>query len=111
VGGLSQAKLITIGATRDKSHCGAVGEPVRGSSMASELAFATLPGFAYPTDHGIELVQETLDHFVDIDQFDRSGAFVRIPCGPGIGVEVDNTMLDNLAIRRLTKLDRASQSA
>jgi hypothetical protein len=70
--------------------------------MASELALATLPGFAYPTDHGIELVQETLDHFVDIDQFDRSAAFVRVPCEPGMGVEVDDAMLENLAIGRLT---------
>ena len=68
--------------------------------MASELALATLPGFQYPTDHGIELVQETLDHFVDIDQFSRSGAFVRVPVEPGIGVTVDDAMLDKLTVRR-----------
>ena len=70
--------------------------------MASELVLATLLGFSFPTDHGIELVQETLDHFVDIEQFGRSGAFVRVPSEPGIGVEIDDTMLDNLAVRRLT---------
>ncbi|MEO2013945.1 MAG: hypothetical protein ABGZ53_06190 [Fuerstiella sp.] len=74
--------------------------------MASELALATLPGFAYPTDHGTELVQETLDHFVDIEQFGRSGAFVRVPCGLGIGVEVDNKILEKLAIRRLALKSR-----
>lgn len=77
--------------------------------MARDLALVTLPGFMHPTDHGIELVQETLDHFVDIDQFDRSGAFVRVPCGPGIGVEVDDAMLDSLAIRRLTLKSPSSQ--
>lgn len=101
VGGLSQAKRI-----HDWCHtrqvplwCGR--RTGSGISMASELALATLPGFAYPTDHGIELVQETLDHFVDIEQFNRSSAFVRVPCGPGIGVEVDDRMLDQLTIRRL----------
>ncbi len=102
VGGLSQAKLIHdwCHARQVPLWCGR--RTGSGISMASELALATLSGFAYPTDHGIELVQETLDHFVDIDQFDRSAAFVRVPCRPGMGVEVDNTLLDNLAIRRLT---------
>ena len=100
VGGLSQAKRI-----HDWCHsrqvplwCGR--RTGSGISMASELALATLPGFQYPTDHGIELVQETLDHFVDIDQFSRSGAFVRVPVEPGIGVTVDDAMLDKLTVRR-----------
>ena len=76
--------------------------------MASELALATLPGFAYPTDHGIELVQETLDHFVDIEQFGRSGAFLRVPYGPGIGVEIGNKMPEEPAIRRLKLNSRSS---
>ena len=71
-----------------------------GISMASELALATLPGFAFPTDHGIELVQETLDHFVDLSQFPREGSLVTVPTGPGLGVEVDDELLDRLAIRR-----------
>ncbi len=102
VGGLSQAKLIHdwCHARQVPLWCGR--RTGSGISMASELALATLPGFSFPTDHGIELVQETLDHFVDIEQFGRSGAFVRIPTGPGIGVEIDDTMLDNLAVRRLT---------
>lgn len=102
VGGLSQAKLIHdwCHARQVPLWCGR--RTGSGISMASELALATLSGFAYPTDHGIELVQETLDHFVDIDQFDRSAAFVRVPCEPGMGVEVDDAMLENLAIGRLT---------
>ncbi len=70
--------------------------------MASKLARSILPGFLYPTDHGIELVQETLDHFVVIEQFNRSRDPVRVPSGSWIGIEVDDMMLDNLAIRRLT---------
>jgi len=42
-----------------------------------------------------------LGYFVDIEQFGRSGAFVRVSCGPGIGVEIDNEMLERLSIRRL----------
>ncbi|WP_166831666.1 o-succinylbenzoate synthase [Thalassoroseus pseudoceratinae] len=101
VGGLSQAKRI-----HDWCHARQI--PVwcgrrtgSGISMASELALATLPGFRHPADHGIELVQETLDHFVDITQFHRAGAEVRVPVEPGIGVLVDDAMLDRLSLRRL----------
>ncbi|MCH9655597.1 MAG: o-succinylbenzoate synthase [Planctomycetes bacterium] len=101
VGGLSKAKLI-----HDWCHerriplwCGR--RTGSGISMASELALATLPGFKYPTDHGIELIQETMDHFVPINQFELSDAYARIPTGPGIGVDVDDKMLNELTIRRL----------
>ncbi|QDT31922.1 o-succinylbenzoate synthase [Thalassoglobus polymorphus] len=101
VGGLSQAKLIHdwCHAKQIPLWCGR--RTGSGISMASELALATLPGFKFPTDHGIELIQETMDHFVPIDQFELSDAFARIPTGPGIGVEVDDTMLDELAVRRM----------
>ncbi len=100
VGGLTQSKAI-------HDFCHARGIPLwcgrrtgAGISIASELALATLPGFTYPSDHGIDFVQENLDHFVDPAQFHRHGDRLRVPTAPGIGVEVDEPLLERLSLRR-----------
>jgi o-succinylbenzoate synthase len=67
-----------------------------GISLASELAIASLPGFAYPTDHGVDLFSETEDHLVDLHQFRPQGATLQVPTGPGIGVEVDQATLHRI---------------
>jgi L-alanine-DL-glutamate epimerase-like enolase superfamily enzyme len=33
--------------------------------------------------------------------FEQSGGYVDIPDGPGLGVEIDETILDKLCIRKL----------
>lgn len=100
VGGLSEA--LTIQALCQKKGiplwCGR--RTGAGVSIALELAMASLPGFAYPTDHGIEFVQETFDHFVDLAAFDFRDGSVTVPTGPGLGVAVDSEMLEHLTVNQ-----------
>lgn len=100
VGGLSEALAI-------QALCQTKGIPLwcgrrtgAGVSIALELAMASLPGFVYPTDHGIEFVQETLDHFVDLAAFDFRDGSVTVPTGPGLGVAVDSEMLEHLTVNQ-----------
>lgn len=100
VGGLTEALKI-------HDLCRAQNVPVwcgrrtgSGITIASELALSSLPGFTFPTDHAIDFLQEPLDHFVEREQFVRHGAFVEMPKKPGIGVEVNEGMLEKLTLHR-----------
>jgi O-succinylbenzoate synthase len=100
VGGLSESLKI-------HDLCHAQNVPVwcgrrtgSGITIASELALSSLPGFSFPTDHAIDFLQEPLDHFVEREQFVRRGAFVEVPQKPGIGVQVNEKMLEKLTLHR-----------
>jgi O-succinylbenzoate synthase len=100
VGGLTEAVKI-------HDLCRAQNVPVwcgrrtgSGITIASELALSSLPGFSFPTDHAIDFLQEPLDHFVEREQFVRHGAFVEVPKKPGIGVEVNERLLEKITLHR-----------
>ena len=91
VGGYLEARRI-------HDVCQALSVPVwcggtleSGVGRAANIALASLPNFGYPGD-----ISATSRYFADdlCEPFEMSGGTLRVPTGPGIGVEVDLEALE-----------------
>jgi len=97
VGGYLEARRI-------HDVCQALSVPVwcggtleSGVGRAANIALASLPNFGYPGD-----ISATSRYFADdlCEPFELSAGTLRVPTGPGIGVEVDLETLERFTTRR-----------
>jgi O-succinylbenzoate synthase len=103
VGGYLEARRV-------HDVCLAAGAPVwcggmleTGIGRAANLALATLPGFSLPGD-----ISATDRYFHEdvTEPFLLEEGTIRVPRGPGLGVEVDRAAVARLASRRWSSTDR-----
>lgn len=97
VGGYLEAKAI-------HDLCREAGIPVwcggmleTGIGRAANLALATLPGFTLPGD-----ISATARYFREdvTEPFLLEGGAIKVPTGPGIGVDVSTERVERLSVRR-----------
>jgi O-succinylbenzoate synthase len=100
VGGLAPA-LAIHDLCRERSipvWCGGMAET--GIGKAHNIALASLPGFALPND-----IAATRRHYrkdlVQPEWMLNEDGTISVPSGPGIGVDVDVRMLEELTVRKL----------
>jgi o-succinylbenzoate synthase len=109
VGGYLEARRIhdVCQAMSVPVWCGGMLES--GVGRAANLALASLPNFTYPGD-----ISATSRYFAEdlCEPFELSAGRLRVPAGPGIGVDVDLEAVERFTTRRevFTPADRSAQS-
>jgi len=101
VGGLTEAVAI-------HDFCYAQGVPVwcggmleTGVGRAANLALASLPGFTLPGDISASDRYYTQD--ITVERFTlEAGSTIAVPCGPGLGVTIDEAALGRFTQAQLT---------
>jgi O-succinylbenzoate synthase len=97
VGGLSEAHEMFKTARRAGLECWVGTMPELGIASAQGLHFATLDGFAYPTDIEASArwyVDDLVEPPIEID----SHGFIHLPSGAGIGYQVNREKLEQYSV-------------
>jgi o-succinylbenzoate synthase len=97
VGGLSEAFSMFKAARREGLECWVGTMPELGIASAQGLHFASLDGFAYPSD--IEAssrwyVDDFVEPAIEID----SQGFIHLPPGPGMGYRINREKLEKYSV-------------
>ena len=98
VGGLTEAVEIHDLCVRKMVPVWCGGLLETGLGRAANLALASLPGFKLPGD--ISATDRYYERDIAAPRFELHEGRLKVPQGPGLGVEVDAAALDKFALRR-----------
>jgi O-succinylbenzoate synthase len=98
VGGLASAKAVHDVCVEHEMPVWCGGMLESGVGRAHNLALASLPGFTLPGD--ISASRRYWSEDIVTPEFVLDGGVMRVPSGPGIGVEVRKDLIDAWTVRR-----------